>query len=128
MGFHRRVAPVMVLFGLCRTCRPEMLPLLGTPISTPKNGEPPVDNAEREIHLRSVALVRHFARGDHSAVNLLLPDIVANRDTAWRQIVSLVGLCQAVLFDSSPDPAVHDDVMERALLGITAPDDDPSDA
>jgi hypothetical protein len=87
-----------------------------------------VDNAEREIHLRSVALVRHFARGDHGAVNLLLPDIMANRDTAWRQIVSLVGLCQAVLFDSSPDPAVHDDVMERALLGITAPDDDPPDA
>ncbi len=54
-----------------------------------------MDNAEREIHLRSVALVRHFARGDHSAVNLLLPDIMANRDTSWRQIVSLVGLCQA---------------------------------
>ena len=87
-----------------------------------------MDNAERETHLRSVALVRHFARGDHSAVNLLLPDIMANRDTAWRQIVSLVGLCQAVLFDSSPDSAVHDEVMERALLGITAPDDDSPDA
>ena len=61
-------------------------------------------------------------------MNLLLPDIMANRDTAWRQIVSLVGLCQAVLFDSSPDSAVHDEVMERALLGITAPDDDSPDA
>ncbi len=87
-----------------------------------------MDNAEREIHLRSVALVRHFARGDHSAVNLLLPDILSDRDIAWQQIVSLVGLCQAVLFDSSPDPAVQDEVMERALLGITAPDDDPWDA
>ncbi len=55
------------------------------------------------------------------------PLLGANRDTAWRQIVSLVGLCQAVLFDSSPDPAMYDEVMERALLGITAPDNDPSD-
>ncbi|MCA1671216.1 MAG: hypothetical protein LC799_03070 [Actinobacteria bacterium] len=60
-------------------------------------------------------------------MNLLLPDIMTNRDTAWWQIVSLVGLCQAVLNDSSPDPAVRDEIMERALLGITAPDDDPPD-
>lgn len=48
------------------------------------------------VQLRSVALVRHLARGDHEAAAALLAHLNGPR-AATTQILSLAGLCRLLL-------------------------------
>ena len=47
-------------------------------------------------HRRSIALVRHAARGDHDSVNLLLAELAGDPVALLVQVQSLVHLCIAM--------------------------------
>ena len=67
------------------------------------------------VHLRSVALVRHLARGDHEAATALLADL-NGRQSAATQILSLAGLCRLLLSEIPEGTAAP--LLEEAALAL----------
>ena len=68
------------------------------------------------IHGRSVAMVRHIARGDTDAANALIPPL--SREEAGAQIISLVQLC-ARLVNAMPE---GDDLLNEWAIAIAKHD------
>jgi plasmid stabilization system protein ParE len=72
------------------------------------------------VHLRSVALVRHLARGDHEAAAALLADLNGPQAAA-AQILSLAGLCRLLLAEMPEDTAAP--LLEEAALAQAQSED-----